>query len=126
MLGAGDALVQAFQPDVALGERSLVFIGGRLSHAVLKTPAAGDYRVQERHGGITTTHRASAAEIGVARAALAAVPGEGAELLYARVDLVGHPDAPLVMELELIEPALFLPFDADSASLLARAIAALL
>ena len=37
-----DALVQAFQPDVALGERSLVFIGGRLSHAVLKTSAAGE------------------------------------------------------------------------------------
>ncbi len=118
--------MQAFQPDVVSGERSLVFLGGRLSHAVLKTPAVGEYRVQERHGGVNTTHRASAAEIGVAEAARAAVPGGAATLLYARVDLVGSPDAPLVMELELIEPALFLPFDAGSAGLLARAAAALI
>jgi hypothetical protein len=46
--------------------------------------------------------------------------------LYARVDLIGGPDTPLVMELELIEPSLFLPFAASSAGLLARAAVALL
>ena len=126
VLGAGDALVQAFQPEVASGERSLVFLGGRLSHAVLKTPAPGDYRVQEWLGGANSAHLASAAEIGVATAALAAVPGGPGKLLYARVDLIGGPDTPLVMELELIEPSLFLPFAASSAGLLARAAVALL
>jgi glutathione synthase/RimK-type ligase-like ATP-grasp enzyme len=126
VLGAGDALVQAFQPEVALGERSLVFLGGHLSHAVLKTPAAGDYRVQEWLGGVNAAHRASAAEIAVAEAAMAAVPGGAARLLYARVDLIGSLDTPLVMELELIEPSLFLPFGAGSAGMLARAAAALL
>ncbi len=126
VLGGGDALVQPFQPEVTAGERSLVFLGRRYSHAVLKTPAAGDFRVQERLGGVNATHRATAAELGVAEAALAAVPGGAAELLYARVDLVGSSDAPLVMELELIEPELFVPLCAGSAKVLARAAVALL
>src|SRR6478672_4875694 len=118
VLGAGDALVQAFRPEVASGERSLVFLGGRRFIKELKTQAPGDYRVQEWLGGANSAHLASAAEIGVATAALAAVPGGPGKLLYARVDLIGGPDTPLVMELELIEPSLFLPFAASSAGLL--------
>ena len=66
----------------------------------------------------------TAAQVEVARAALAAVPG-GERLLYARVDLVPGPDgAPVVLELELTEPSLFLRFAPGSADRLARAVAA--
>ena len=51
-LGARDLLVQPFLPEVtSRGEWSLVFLGGEYSHAVLKRPAGGDFRVQEHLGG---------------------------------------------------------------------------
>lgn len=126
LLASGDALVQPFLPDVTEGERSLVFLGGTYSHAVRKTPAAGDFRVQEQYGGVIVPHVASAAERAAAGAALAAVPGGADGLLYARVDLIGPGDAPLIMELELIEPELFLPHAPGSAAVLAKAAVALL
>lgn len=126
LLTVGDALVQPFQPDVADGERSLIFIGGRFSHAVRKTPASGDFRVQEQYGGVIVPHEASAAELAAAGSALDAAPGGAAGLLYARVDLIGPAGSPLVMELELIEPELFLPHAPGSAAALAQAAAELL
>ncbi|GGM07503.1 ATP-grasp domain-containing protein [Nakamurella endophytica] len=116
-----DVLVQPFLPDVALGERSLVFLDGRYSHAVRKVPADGGYLVQERHGGTTGPHRPTDDERAVADAALARVPGGADDLLYARVDLVGPGPAPLLMELELIEPGLFLGHAPGGAAALARA-----
>ena len=126
LLAVGDVLVQPFQPDVAGGERSLIFLGGSFSHAVRKTPAAGDFRVQEQYGGVIVPHVASAAELDAAGAALAAVPGGSASLLYARVDLIGPATSPLIMEVELIEPELFLPHAPGSAAALAKAAVALL
>jgi glutathione synthase/RimK-type ligase-like ATP-grasp enzyme len=126
LLTVGDVLVQPFLPDVADGERSLVFLGGRYSHAVRKTPAAGDFRVQEQYGGVIVPHLASAAELTAAGAALDVVPGGAQALLYARVDVIGPPTAPLIMELELIEPELFLPHAPGSAAALAQAAVALL
>ncbi len=121
LLSTTDALVQPFQPAVFAGERSLIFLGGTYSHAVRKTPVDGDFRVQERYGGSHRPHEASAAERAAASAAMAEVPGGAAALLYARVDLIGDQAAPLVMELELIEPELFLPQAPGSAELLAKA-----
>lgn len=126
LLAGGDALAQPFLPDVADGERSLVFLGGSYSHAVRKTPAAGDFRVQEQYGGVIVPHSASSAELDAATAALAAVPGGPGALLYARVDLIGPATSPLIMELELIEPELFLPHAPGSAAVFAGAAAALL
>lgn len=119
LTAAGDALVQPFQESVREGERSLLFFDGELSHAVRKVPAPTDFRVQERHGGRNEAVQASPADLDVARRALAVAP---ADLLYARVDLVGPTDAPLVMELELIEPGLFLPEGPGSAERFADAI----
>ncbi|RIJ77013.1 hypothetical protein D1871_08550 [Nakamurella silvestris] len=116
-----DALVQPFVPEVADGEISIQFIEGQYSHAVLKVPAADDFRVQEEHGGRTTPYQPSDAELAVATAAIGQVT-EG--LLYARVDLVRTADGPKVMELELIEPALFLPTAPGSTEKLAKAILA--
>ena len=88
------------------GEWSLLFFDGRLSHALSKVPVAGDFRVQPEHGGIIERCEPPAGAEAVARAALAAAP---APALYARVDLVaGNCGTLQVMELELIEPALWL------------------
>lgn len=121
LLRRGDALVQPFQPSVQDGERSLIYLGGAYSHAVRKVPADGDFRVQTRYGGRVLPHEASGAELEVAAAALDRV---SEPLLYARVDLVGTADTPLIMELELIEPELFLPTAHGSAGRLADAILA--
>jgi glutathione synthase/RimK-type ligase-like ATP-grasp enzyme len=119
LLKHGDALVQPFEPSVHDGERSLIFLGGTYSHAVRKVPAAGDFRVQTRYGGQVLRHQATGPELDVAAAALDRI---SEPLLYARVDLIGPPQQPLLMELELIEPELFLPMSADSAGRLADLI----
>jgi glutathione synthase/RimK-type ligase-like ATP-grasp enzyme len=101
----GGALIQPFVPAIVSGEVSLIYLGGSYSHAVRKVPAAGDYRVQVFYGGAVEPHARTAAERDVAEAALGAVPND---LAYARVDLVDTTDGPMLMELELIEPQLFL------------------
>ena len=105
-------LVQPFLPEIlASGEMSLVYFGGRYSHAAIKTPKDGDYRVQPEFGGGEVPVDAPAAARTVAEAALAAAPGETA---YARVDLVSDGQGGwLLMELELVEPDLFLRYAPD-------------
>lgn len=100
----GDVLVQPYLTQIGEGERSLVFFDGRLSHAVNKTPAAGDYRSQWVNGGAEAPHEPDSAELQVALAAMAAAPGE---LTYARADLVLYEGVSTLMELEVIEPDLF-------------------
>jgi hypothetical protein len=105
LLPEREMMVQPYLPGVTdPGERSLVFIEGQFSHAARKAPPAfgGD-----DVGGEGAPVRAEADELDVARRALAAC-GHG-PLLYARVDLVrDESGAPLLMELELVEPSLFL------------------
>jgi hypothetical protein len=116
----GDVLVQPFLPQVTAGETSLLYFGGRFSHAVRKVPAAGDYRVQQFLGGTVHPHVATDAEQALAEQTLAAAPTATA---YARIDLIAGPDGPLLMEAELIEPELFLPYDAPSVHRFARVLA---
>ncbi|MEU6687377.1 hypothetical protein [Streptomyces sp. NPDC046832] len=109
------------------GERAVQFFGGRLLHAGVKgailapgTPYDAD---KAAHPGIRPWEP-TAAERDVAERALAAVPGD-AELLYARVDLVTGPDGePCVMELELIEPNLFLDLHPGSVPRVVEAVLA--
>jgi len=125
VLERDDALVQPFEPTVSAGERSLIYLAGSYSHAVRKIPAEGDYRVQVQHGGQNHPYVATGADIEVAEQTLAAVPG-GTRLLYARIDLVGEPNTPVVMELEVIEPELFLPLAPGAADRVAEGLLALL
>lgn len=100
----GDALIQPYLPSVeTYGERSFLFIDGELTHGVKRTQAltegVGIERLMER---VTPTQE----EREIAHAVMAALP---AIPLYGRVDLA--PDAqgrPLLMEVEVIEPRLFL------------------
>lgn len=121
LLSEEDILVQAFVPDIqGAGERSLVYLDGEYSHALEKRPAPGDWRVQDDYGGTVHPHVPTPEELEVAQAALAAAPGD---LLYARVDLVSYAGTPRVIELELIEPELFLRLEPTAAGRLARGLA---
>jgi hypothetical protein len=109
------------------GETALLFLGGQFSHAIRKAPLLtgpdtaidGLFRSEE-----ITAREASTAELDTAEAALAALPEDSARaLLYARVDLI--PDAagqPVLLELELAEPSLFLGHDDGAAPRFAAAI----
>ncbi len=121
-----DVLVQ---PHVAgvdeSGEVALVYLGGRLSHAVRKHVALGrgplgadELYLEERIEPAQPTD----ADLAVADAVLAALPFEPAELLYGRIDLV-HDPAPLVLEVELVEPSLYLLYGDGAAARLADLIA---
>lgn len=102
------------------GEYSLFFFAGKFSHAIVKRPAAGDFRVQEQFGGRETTWDASEPARALAAAALAAAP---APPVYARVDMVGDAAGKLhIMELELIEPSLFLHHAPDNGAAFGLAV----
>jgi hypothetical protein len=106
LLPPGPLMVQAFMPAiVSEGEYSLIYFNRRFSHAVRKTAAAGDYRIQSTYGGTDVPHVPTHADLATAEKALVAVPQD---LLYARVDMVRGADGRLqLMELELIEPYLY-------------------
>lgn len=105
------ALIQPFLPAVTEeGELSLLYFGGRYSHALIKRPKAGDYRTQGQHGAVETGIDAPEGALEAAEAVLA--KADGTPLTYARVDLVrGAEGHWLLMELELIEPWLYLALD---------------
>jgi glutathione synthase/RimK-type ligase-like ATP-grasp enzyme len=122
LLRAGDVMVQPFIDEVCdPGEWSLMFFGSRFSHAVRKRPAAADYRVQWEFGGTAAPLAPPPRLIADAEAVMAAVPGHP---LYARVDGVERDGRLMLMELELIEPHLFLGWDADASGRLASVLAA--
>ncbi|MFO0934321.1 MAG: hypothetical protein U1E39_16665 [Planctomycetota bacterium] len=119
--GGAGWMVQPFLPEVvADGELSFVFVDGTFSHAVRKEAKAGDFRVQWTHGGRETPVEASPALVAQAAAALAAAPDAG---LYARVDGVVRGGRLWLMELELIEPYLYLGHAPTAAARLAAALA---
>jgi glutathione synthase/RimK-type ligase-like ATP-grasp enzyme len=119
-LEASGGLIQAFVPEVeSQGEISLVYVDGGLSHAVRKRPAGGDFRVQGDFGGTVEGVAPSRWVHDFGDAVLAAV---SRPWLYARVDLVETGRGPVLMELELIEPDLFL--DPAAAARLAVALLA--
>lgn len=105
------ALIQPFLPSVtANGELSLLYFGGTFSHAVMKRPKQGDYRTQGQFGAIEEAVSPSSAALAAAQRVLALTTVE--PLVYARVDLVQGDDGDwLLMELELIEPWLYLSHD---------------
>ena len=115
-----DCLVQPFLPElVSFGEWSLLFFRGVYSHAVLKRPGQGDFRVQEEFGGVHGLVEAPRATV---EAATRALEAGGHETLYARVDGVIRNGRFEVMELELVEPTLFFEADPGSAVRFADAL----
>ena len=133
LTGAGrTAMVQPYQASVDdAGETAMLFLGGRFSHAVRKGPLLGrgeGVRQDRDSRGDLRPVRATADQREVAEAVFDAigslVPGAPSPL-YARIDLVRDASgSPIVLELELTEPSLFLPQAPDAAGTLVRAVEA--
>jgi glutathione synthase/RimK-type ligase-like ATP-grasp enzyme len=105
----GEVMVQPLVESLAReGEWSFVFLGGEFSHAVLKRPASGDFRVQNIFGGTVTRADARSEWVEQAGSVLDAVRGPW---LYARVDGCILDGRFVLMELEMLEPDLFLNLD---------------
>ncbi|HMS21307.1 MAG TPA: hypothetical protein PKC46_12285, partial [Sphingorhabdus sp.] len=119
-------LVQPYLPAIAEdGEYSLFYFGGHYSHAISKHPAEGDFRVQEQFGGVERGIDAPEDAKVLAEAALAATDKllDCGQLTYARIDMVRDGEGAFrLMELELIEPSLFLHFAADEGAMFAEAV----
>jgi glutathione synthase/RimK-type ligase-like ATP-grasp enzyme len=117
----GPAMAQPFLPAIETeGEYSLFLFGGRLAHAMQKRPAAGGWYANVA-GPTFSAIDPHAEMLALAEATLAAAPRD---LLYARVDAVRGLDGRLALiELEAIEPYLFLSFAPAAADLLAAALA---
>jgi glutathione synthase/RimK-type ligase-like ATP-grasp enzyme len=106
LLQEEDFLVQPYIPEiVAVGEYSLIFFNGVFSHAVLKSPAVDDFRVQHYYGG---TIQEITPDSKMLASAQVLVADFAKDSLYARVDGVVIDGVFHLMELELIEPYLFL------------------
>ncbi|MBU6371793.1 MAG: transporter [Alphaproteobacteria bacterium] len=120
----GPAMLQPFLPSIqTAGETSIFLFGGAVAHTIHKLPAEGKWFANV-DGARFGPGVASAAQMEAARAAVAASPRG---MLYARVDLVeGQDGAPRVIEVEAIEPYLFLTFAPPAAAALARALVAAL
>lgn len=114
-------IIQPLIEEIArTGEFSLMLFDGEYSHSVVKRPKSGDFRVQEHLGGVTLPSKAPPGAVALAKQALAAAPARAA---YARVDIVPDDEGVLrIMELELIEPALFLDFAPGAGAAFSRAI----
>ena len=111
------ALMQRFEGTVTtLAERSLVFIGGEYSHAVRRIP----FNTADTPDSPEFDHRADEAEIAFATRVLEVA--DSRRLPFARVDILPAPAGLLLMELELIEPALFLTRKPGAARKLASAL----
>jgi glutathione synthase/RimK-type ligase-like ATP-grasp enzyme len=118
----GPFLVQPFIPEIQdEGEISFVYIDGRFSHAALKRPAAGDFRVQKEHGGSAELFHPNANLLAQADQIAAIVP-QVRNSLYCRIDAVARDGKLVLMELELIEPELFLSLAEGAAEKFADAI----
>lgn len=114
-------MIQPFMKNIIdEGEYSLFYFGNDYSHAILKKPKPKDFRVQEEHGGIITSIKPEKKLINIGRniiTLLSSVP------LYSRIDLVRNSNNNFeLMEVELIEPALYFRTDALSPKRFASAI----
>lgn len=119
--GLGTVLVQPFADEIARsGELSFMFFDGDFSHATIKRARPGEFRVQTEHGG---TVGSIVAEQALIEQAAAVVRSLDERPLYARVDGITRGDAFLLMELELIEPNVFMSYSENAAERFARAIA---
>ncbi len=112
-------MIQPFMPNITSeGEFSLFYFGGEYSHTILKTPKRNDFRVQEEHGGII---QAAAPEEKLLDAAQKVFEFIEPLPLYARIDFVRDAGGEFaLMELELIEPALYFRMDKDAPKRFAR------
>lgn len=115
-----DMLVQQFmEPVVTDGEWSLIFFQKQYSHTVRKKAKAGDFRVQDDFGG---TVEVVSPGLGLIEQAQQIINCIADPLLFARVDGIEQAGQLVMMELELIEPFLFLKSDPNAIERFTHAI----
>jgi len=119
----GAAMIQPYLPAIASeGETSLLFFGGRFSHAVNKTPVPGEFRIQVQFGGTYVSVEPPAEAMALAQQVRAAIDEP---LLYARIDMTRDQAGRWVlMEAELIEPDFYLKNDPRAGAGFAEAVRA--
>lgn len=114
-------VVQQFMTELQTeGEWSLMFFNKGYSHAVLKQPGEGDFRVQRHYGGRDLAAQPPQELVAQAQAIVEDIDSD---LLYARVDGVAQDDTFVLMELELIEPVLYFGMAEGVAERFAQAMA---
>jgi glutathione synthase/RimK-type ligase-like ATP-grasp enzyme len=117
-----DAVVQPYLAAVERsGEASVVCIEGEPTHAVRKRPASGEFRIHAHRGGTTEPVPVTEELADIARRTLATLPARPA---YARVDMIHDGATWRVVELELVEPYLYLEHAPRVAGLLADGLLA--
>ena len=111
-------MLQPFQNDIVdRGESSLMMIGGKYTHSVLKVVKPGDFRVQDDFGGTIQDYEPTQAEIDLAVSALNICENTP---FYARVDIViDNAGNPAIAELELVEPEMWFRKHEKAAEMLA-------
>ncbi len=120
VVNAGDTLVQPFAEEIPRdGELSFMFLDGAFSHAAIKRASGTEFRVQTEHGGSVAPIVGDPTLVEQAARVLAALPEVPP---YARVDGIDRGGTFLLMELELIEPNLFLALGDGAADRLAAAL----
>lgn len=134
LVSGREVMVQPYVTSVdTAGETGLVFVDGELSHAVRKNalltgphrPTRGLYQQEEMSPFTATDEQVAVAQNALAVAADAVADGDASSFLYARVDLVnGNDGGPVVIELELTEPSLFMALAPGALDRFADAIAA--
>jgi glutathione synthase/RimK-type ligase-like ATP-grasp enzyme len=109
-------LLQEYLPEIEAGELSFVFFDAQFSHCVRKIPKPGDFRVQGDFGATRVPHMPTPAQIQAASKLLNLAPERP---VYARVDVVLRGAEMVLMEIELIDPVLFLTWEPQAAARLA-------
>lgn len=105
LLNTKELLIQPYLHEIEAEEISLIYFHKKFSHAILKRPKQGDFRVQKEYGGTVENYNAPADEINFGRNVLDKTDNT---LLYARVDFVKSVNSFYLMELEIFEPSLYL------------------
>lgn len=111
LLTKGDYIVQPLMTEVQQGEWSHIFFDGKHSHSIIKKPKQGDFRVQQIYGGTIEPLHPTKEQIAHAKSYLEKF---APDTLYARVDGLMVNNKFMLMELELIEPFLYLSYDENA------------
>lgn len=109
----GEWLIQPFLPGIQeRGEYSLIYFAGKFSHAICKLPKSQEFRCQEEYGSNISAINPDEKMFAIAEQIL---NQNSYHQDYARVDLIPDGDSYKLVELELIEPCLFLHYEPEKA-----------
>ncbi len=122
-------MLQPYLADIErTGEVALICMGGQYSHAICRGALLQDSAHTEARAWDplnTRPHEPSPAQRDLAARVMVAIPGGSADILYARIDIIpGRGDEPVLLEVELTEPTLFLSYSPGGDGRMADAIVA--